>query len=358
MIPQERILGTELILRIFDFEICSSVLISRSTTLSSFSHFTLNYVNQFVHVYLCVYVSRIELHSSHDASDGNGTTRWQEVTIPRAHQDSIWRISWSHPEFGQLFASCSQDKTVHIWEEQEGVSKSENRDKWIRKMQLSDSKGSVNDVKFGPRHVGLKVAAGSADGCIRIYEATDVFALNYWSLQSTLVANDGGIGVGADESSVNCLSWNECPFEPPYMVAGYSFGAILWAERGGKWTEEMKLSQDRPVYDIAWAAGMGRSYHLIAAVDRTKTFKVYKVRRESEGKLVYDSCMEVEAPSSVWRVAWNATGTVLATSTESGDLDLWRRDFKGNTPDFYKLTIAFVNFLIFNTSNISTIMDV
>ena len=74
---------------------------------------------------------------------------------------------------------------------------------------------------------------------------------------------------------------------------------------------------------------MGRSYHLIATVDRTKNFKVYKIRRESEGSLKLDSCMDVEAPSDVWRVAWNATGTVLATSTENGDLDLWRRDFKG-----------------------------
>ena len=48
----------------------------------------------------------------------NVEMKWQEQSIPRAHQDSIWRINWAHPEFGQLFASCSQDKTVHIWEEQ------------------------------------------------------------------------------------------------------------------------------------------------------------------------------------------------------------------------------------------------
>ena len=179
-----------------------------------------------------------ESNQSQDPTDGSNAIRWQEVSIPRAHQDSIWRISWAHPEFGQLFASCSQDKTVHIWEEQEGVSKSENRDKWIRKMQLSDSKGSVNDVKFGPRHVGLKLAAGSTDGCIRIYEATDVFALNYWSLQSTIIANDGGIGVSGDDVGVNCLSWNECPFELSHIVAGYNFGAVVWCERGGTWNED------------------------------------------------------------------------------------------------------------------------
>lgn len=89
------------------------------------------------------------------------------------------------------------------------ASKSESRDKWIRKMQLSDSKGSVNDVEFAPRHVGLKLAAGSADGVVRIYEATDVFALNYWSLQSSIIAESGPSSeVENGDHGVTCLSWN------------------------------------------------------------------------------------------------------------------------------------------------------
>ena len=74
-------------------------------------------------------------------------------------------------------------------------------------MQLSDSKGSVNDVKFAPRHQGLKLAAGSADGIIRIYEATDVFALNYWSLQSTIVVDNVSPGAQQDQG-IMCMSWN------------------------------------------------------------------------------------------------------------------------------------------------------
>jgi hypothetical protein len=33
--------------------------------------------------------------------------------------------------------------------------------------------------------------------------------------------------------------------------------------------------------------------------------------------------------SAIWRVAWNATGTVLATSSEDGIVALWRKDFLG-----------------------------
>ena len=64
-----------------------------------------------------------------------------------------------------------------------GTGDDENRGKWQKKAQLSDSKKSVNDVKFSPRHLGLKLATASADGILRIYEASDVFSLNYWPLQ-------------------------------------------------------------------------------------------------------------------------------------------------------------------------------
>jgi WD40 repeat protein len=30
--------------------------------------------------------------------DGN----WSSFDIHRAHQDSIWRLTWAHPEFGQV----------------------------------------------------------------------------------------------------------------------------------------------------------------------------------------------------------------------------------------------------------------
>lgn len=48
---------------------------------------------------------------------------------------------------------------------------------------VSDSKKSINDVKFAPRHHGLKFASASADGKLRIYEATDCFVLSHWNLQ-------------------------------------------------------------------------------------------------------------------------------------------------------------------------------
>lgn len=35
----------------------------------------------------------------------------------RAHTSPVLKLSWSHPEFGSLIASCGYDRTVRIWEE-------------------------------------------------------------------------------------------------------------------------------------------------------------------------------------------------------------------------------------------------
>lgn len=32
----------------------------------------------------------------------------------------MWRVTWAHPEFGQVLATCSFDRTVAIWEEHGG----------------------------------------------------------------------------------------------------------------------------------------------------------------------------------------------------------------------------------------------
>jgi nucleoporin SEH1 len=110
---------------------------------------------------------------------------WVGTEISDCHNKTIWRLSWAHPEFGNIIASCSEDQIVKIWEEQTSVTRSqiENPERWLQKAQLTDSKKAVNDVKFGPRHLGLKLASASADGVVRIYEALDVFSLNYWQLQ-------------------------------------------------------------------------------------------------------------------------------------------------------------------------------
>jgi nucleoporin SEH1 len=45
---------------------------------------------------------------------------WKLNDTWKAHDSSVLKVAWAHPEFGQLFSSCSFDRTIKIWEEQEG----------------------------------------------------------------------------------------------------------------------------------------------------------------------------------------------------------------------------------------------
>ena len=36
----------------------------------------------------------------------------------QTHYGSVWRVTWAHPEFGQVLATCSFDNTAAVWEEQ------------------------------------------------------------------------------------------------------------------------------------------------------------------------------------------------------------------------------------------------
>lgn len=84
--------------------------------------------------------------------------------VVQAHDAPICQLSWAHPEYGTVLASCSFDKTVKIWEEG-GVAPPRGAEgntgsKWQERAVLTDSRttgASVRAVEFCPRQFGLKL---------------------------------------------------------------------------------------------------------------------------------------------------------------------------------------------------------
>jgi len=158
--------------------------------------------------------------------DGDGL--WHPVTDFKAHQSAVWKVKWSHPEFGQILASASFDHKVKIWEEMPGRVKN-----WVNKATLFDSTRSVQDIKFAPRHLGLKLATCSKDGKVRIYEAADITNLTAWTLKTEDEFTSG-------KEELNCIDWNPSPFDPPMLVTGGTDGlAKIWDfnETARKWNQ-------------------------------------------------------------------------------------------------------------------------
>jgi nucleoporin SEH1 len=90
----------------------------------------------------------------------------------QAHDATITKLSWAHPEFGHVLVSSSFDRVVKIWEhilpEPDLVAPSgapSSTQRWVERASLVDARGSVRGVEFGPHQLGLKLVSGSLTHC-------------------------------------------------------------------------------------------------------------------------------------------------------------------------------------------------
>lgn len=49
--------------------------------------------------------------------DQDEEENWYCSSEWKAHQGPVWKVTWAHPEFGQVIATASFDRSVVIWEE-------------------------------------------------------------------------------------------------------------------------------------------------------------------------------------------------------------------------------------------------
>eukprot|EP01128_Nolandella_sp_AFSM9_P005673 TRINITY_DN2794_c0_g1_i1.p1 TRINITY_DN2794_c0_g1~~TRINITY_DN2794_c0_g1_i1.p1 ORF type:complete len:380 (+),score=87.72 TRINITY_DN2794_c0_g1_i1:152-1141(+) len=273
-----------------------------------------------------------------ESGDGGlGSGQWRCSASWKAHAGSIWRVEWADPSFGQLFASCSFDRTVRVWEESPatgGVAGSS----WTNKATLLDSQRSVQDVAFAPRHLGFKLATCSQDGFVRLYEAIDVTNLSHWPIMDEFQS---------DKKGLNCLVWNPSPFDPPMIVVGSNDSSVkVWEylESQRRWQQSCVLrGHADAVHSVAWAPNLGKQTHLIATASKDHTIRIWElsIDKEQRKKVVAKEISVLKShKSEVWRVQWNMTGTVLASSGDDGSLRFWKANFSGEWKELIQVTPA------------------
>lgn len=286
--------------------------------------------------------------------DGKWTSRTGSEW--RAHRSAVNRVSWAHPAFGQILATCGADGIVSIWEEREGVGSTAGAagsaaassgtgfslsstaatgaagssaggaagntsggggggsTRWIFKTNLTEAQKSVTCIEFAPRHHGLRLAAGSADGIVRVYEAMDLsdvsaqWLLNSFSVETPATpkadapapaapapaAAASMSAVGAPSfMGVTALSWCTARFEPPTLVVGASLGTVYiyrYSDASRSWHHAFSLPnhqlqhpqqqpQGRPILDISWAPNVGRPYHYIATAEQGGSLRIHRFLR-------------------------------------------------------------------------------
>ncbi|KAL5021658.1 hypothetical protein ScPMuIL_000813 [Solemya velum] len=264
---------------------------------------------------------------------------WHCTASWKTHSGSVWRVTWAHPEFGQVIATCSFDRTVVVWEEVVGESVKEGGpSRWTKRTSLVDSRTSVTDVKFAPKHLGLQLVTCSADGIVRIYEAPDVMNLSQWSLQHEISC----------KLSCSCVSWNPSRSHPPLLAigsddsnpsAGGKVQIYEYNDTTRKWNRvETIVMVTDPVHDLEFAPNLGRSHHLLSIASKDLKIVSIKPLREANvnaqsGVSKFEMRLVGEFPdhdSQVWRICWNVTGTILASSGDDGCVRTWKANYMGS----------------------------
>jgi WD40 repeat protein len=142
-----------------------------------------------------------------------GSVLHTDARRAQAHDAPVLRITWAHPEFGQVLATASMDRQVRVWEEQEhgaphpslqaascpfagpsaipsdawlgntlvklrgaeeDAGSGERR--WVERSRLTHNR-TVHSVQFAPKHAGLKLVrrtcARDGPGRVRAHRGTN-----------------------------------------------------------------------------------------------------------------------------------------------------------------------------------------
>ncbi|KAI5966154.1 SEH1 [Candida pseudojiufengensis] len=226
------------------------------------------------------------------------TSSWVLNDSWKAHDSSIMRLSWAHPEFSssKILASCSFDRTVKIWQEQLDELHGSGR-RWIRLATLAiESYGPIYDVQFAPKHLGLKLGCVGSDGIFRIYESLEPNDLTSWALTTEIPILSSQLPAKSLQSSF-AVEW--CPSKftktEKFIVVALDQGFVYRNvpkqsdssdENNGseKYIKICNLPEHNGlIRSVSWAPSMGRSYHLIATGCKDGYVRIFKATESPGG---------------------------------------------------------------------------
>jgi len=293
------------------------------------------------------------------------------VDTLRGHDGSVWQVSWAHPKFGSILASCSYDGKVIVWKEGDGASSGGGRQAgggWQKIKEHTLHTASVNSISWAPHELGPILACASSDGKISVLtfnndgtwdaplfdaHSTGANAVS-WApavLPGSLIQPQGpqtpGVNVtqaasGADGSSTSVKRFASGGCDGLVRIWGWRENTKTWAE------EEVLEGHSNWVRDVAWAPNIGlpRSYLASAGQDKTVQIWIQDHPRAPWNRVQLDPSTSLSStptpapggsanaapgsfPDVVWRVSWSITGNVLAVACGDGKVSLWKENLKG-----------------------------
>jgi len=243
----------------------------------------------------------------------------------KGHDGPVWQVAWAHPKFGNILASCSYDRRVCIWKE-------DNPGNWAKIFEDANHEASVNSVSFAPHTLGLILAAGSADGSISIFtyqESVKNFHV------ARFAAHTGGVNAvswASDVPSGALLNQQQPKPVKRFVSGGCDNRIAIWSfdEVRQQWDEQKVLDNREHAHsdwvrDVAWAPSLGLPSSTIASASEDKSVQIWT--EEPNG--LFKRAHRLNFDAKVWRVSWSVMGNILAVSQGDNKVSLWKEALDG-----------------------------
>jgi protein transport protein SEC13 len=292
-------------------------------------------------------------------------TSYELCATLQGHEGPVWQVSWAHPKFGVILASCSFDGSVLIHME----TPRRPREWTLLHAARNLHESSVNSCAFSPPEYGLQLAAASSDGKVSILQhlPNNTWSVDYLADCPMGVNAVSWAPVGAYFDPTNAAAAaaaavaNATEGEPaaaageaPRLVtAGCDNQIRFWVgpmdgqQQGGEWTldasqceqEEGSLQHTDWVRDVAWAPLTLPNHNTVASCSEDGTVLIWTQKIvESGGATTADDVPTTAASlypwkatllhrfdEPVWRVSWSVTGHLLAVSSGDSNVTLWKK---------------------------------
>jgi protein transport protein SEC13 len=243
-----------------------------------------------------------------------------ELCTLQNHLGEVFSLSWSHPKYGSLLASCGSDRKVVVMKEQSIRT-------WSFFYEYVDPV-IINCISWAPWELGLKLLAGLEDGNIMIFVYKDdwknfKFSGHPCAIKVAVWGNALSI-VGSPNPGIEKLT---------RFVTGDSDGKIkcwtqikCWSQEENTFESESLEKHVGCIRDISWNPVLSSNREIIASCADRTVLIWYRSSEEPVWKI--KSPLSFSAP--VWKVSWDIQGNCLAVSAADNITRIIREDADEN----------------------------
>ncbi|KAF8821856.1 hypothetical protein IE077_001456 [Cardiosporidium cionae] len=217
-------------------------------------------------------------HASVEESSGE----WKlNCILEGKHTEPVWRVDWAPSEYGNILASCSEDRAVIIWME----SVKDLKLQWFIAATFKDARCPVSDLQFAPPHFGIRLAVCDEEGSVRIFRIPKKDC-HHPALEEQFYSSS------REEGGCAAVSWNTSREDMMTLAVIGKAGSVkihgkLCMEefQSIKWQLLQNHKGHAVAADVAWCPNLCRPYDLLCTCGTSPSLALW--RFEFDGASAY-----------------------------------------------------------------------